>query len=63
MQIKRKLYFFKISAQLLRQSHIGGWRVQDRHLLEATDRRRRRDNIRLQVPHRGREDRVSLWRE
>ena len=52
-----------IPAQLLRQSHIGGWRVQDRHLLKATDRRRRGDYIRLQVPHRGREDRVPLWSE
>lgn len=43
-------------AQLLRQGHHHRGAEEDRHLLEAGDRRQRGDHLRLQVPYRGHQD-------
>lgn len=49
------------TAQLLRQGDHGGVAEEDRHLLEAAHQRQRGDHLRLQVPHRGRQDPLPLW--
>ena len=49
---------FNISAKLLRQSDQDRWVKQDCHLFQTTHCNRRGDHLRLQVPHRGREDQV-----
>lgn len=51
------------AAELLRQNHHHRRREEDRHLLQAADRVRRRNHLRLQVPHRGREDPLSVRRK
>ena len=50
-----------LSAELLREGHHGGGSEEDRHLLPAADQRQRGDHVRLQVPHRGREDPLFVW--
>lgn len=48
--------WFSLSAQLLCEGHHRGVSEEDRDLLPAADQRQRGDHVRLQVPHRGRED-------
>lgn len=50
------------TAQLLRQGDHGGVAEEDRHLLAAAHQRQRGDHVRLQVPHRGREDPLPVRR-
>ena len=50
-------------AELQHEGDSGGGLEEDRHLLEARDRCRREDHLtRLQVPARGRQDPLLLWR-
>lgn len=51
-----------LAAQLLRQGDHGGVAEEDRHLLAAAHQRQRGDHVRLQVPHRGREDPLPVRR-
>lgn len=48
------------AAELLRQGDYSGVSEEDCNLLAPADQRQRRDYIRLQVPHRGREDPLSV---
>lgn len=54
------LFIFFLAAQLLRQGHHSGVPEEDCHLLPAADQRERGDHVRLQVPHRRRQDPVSV---
>lgn len=49
-----------VAAELLRQSHHHRVPEEDRHLLQAADRRERGDHLRLQVPHRGEQDSLPV---
>ena len=62
MMLNYALLLFFV-AELLRQNHHHRRREEDRHLLEAADRLRWRDHLRLQVPHRGREDPLLVRRK
>lgn len=52
----------KFTAKLLREDNNDRVAEKNRDLLEAADRGRRGDHVRLQVPARGREDTVSVRR-
>lgn len=58
--VENKVLFFLPTAELLRENNNDRVPKEDRYLLQATNRRRRRDHIRLQVPSRRRKDTVSL---
>ena len=48
-------------AQLLCQGDCNRQLKEDCDLLKERHPCQRRDNVRLQIPHRGREDPLSLW--
>lgn len=49
------------AAKLLCESHHNRVTKENSNLFEAEHRRERRNNVRLQIPHRGRENSLFVW--